>query len=115
MLAAQPRRGVNVHAVRNGAPRGERARRAMLVLLIAVFAGWFTWLIANPAYYVTDFQYLWHGARLWTRGIDPYSMRPGSSAAHLWPLWDRLFYPLPALLVVAPFSLLALRLAQVAF
>lgn len=107
--------GVHVDAARNRKPLGEHAGRAVLVLIVATAAGCFTWLIANPAVYITDFQYLWHGARLWTRGVDPYAARPGVTATLLWPLWDRLFYPLPALMVVAPLAPLALRLAQVAF
>ena len=104
-----------MHAVESRIQLREHAGRATLAILVAAVAGYLTWLLANPAVYVTDFQYLWHGARLWTDGIDPYAMRPSPESKDLWPLWDRLFYPLPALLVVAPFTRMALRVAQVAF
>ena len=42
-------------------------------------------------------------------------MRPRAAFRQPWPLWDRLFYPLPALLIVAPFTVLPLRLAHAAF
>ena len=54
-------------------------------------------------------------ARLWWAGIDPYAMRPRAPFWHLWPLWDRLFYPLPALFIVGPFAAFGARAAQTAF
>ena len=96
-------------------PTGERVGRIALVVAIAVVAGWFTAITAQPKFVTTDFEYLWRGARLWSAGIDPYSMRPRAAWLHLWPLFDRLFYPLPALLVVGPFAAWSLATSQILF
>jgi len=96
-------------------PRGERIGRILLVILIAVVAGYFTAITAQPKFVTTDYEYLWRGARLWSEGIDPYSVRPRAAWLHLWPLFDRLFYPMPALLVVAPFAAWPLATSQVLF
>jgi hypothetical protein len=96
-------------------PRGEQIGRILLVVAIAVVAGWFTAITAQPKFVTTDFEYLWRGARLWSAGIDPYSMQPRAAWLHIWPLFDRLFYPLPALLVVGPFAAWSLATAQILF
>jgi hypothetical protein len=96
-------------------PAGEQVGRILLVVAIAVVAGWFTAITAQPKFVTTDFEYLWRGARLWSVGIDPYSMQPRAAWLHIWPLFDRLFYPLPALLVVGPFAAWPLATAQILF
>jgi hypothetical protein len=96
-------------------PANERVGRVLLVVLIAVVAGWFTAITAQPKFVTTDFEYLWRGVRLWSAGIDPYSMQPRAAWLHLWPLFDRLFYPLPALLVVGPFAAWSLATSQILF
>lgn len=96
-------------------PRGERVGRILLVVLIAAVAGYFTAITAQPKFVTTDYEYLWRGARLWSEGIDPYSVRPRAAWLHLWPLFDRLFYPLPALLVVGPFAAWSLAVSQILF
>jgi hypothetical protein len=96
-------------------PSSEQAGRVLLVALIAIVAGYFTAITAQPKFVTTDFEYLWRGARLWSAGIDPYSMRPRAAWLHLWPLFDRLFYPLPALLVVGPFAAWSLATSQILF
>src|SRR4051812_24410587 len=62
----------------------------------------------------TDFEFYWRALQLWRDGIDPYAMRPGAWPAS-WPLRDRLFYPLPALLIVWPLHALAFRTAAGVF
>src|SRR3569832_1288021 len=94
---------------------GEQIGRVLLVVLIAVVAGYFTAITAQPKFVTTDYEYLWRGARLWSDGIDPYSVRPRAAWLHLWPLFDRLFYPMPALLVVAPFAAWPLAASQILF
>jgi hypothetical protein len=89
--------------------------RLLLVLTIAAVAVRFTWIVADPEYFATDFHYFWYASQAWKTGIDPYAIRPRAEWRHLWPLWDRLFYPLPALLVVAPFVQASLRVGHIAF
>jgi hypothetical protein len=96
-------------------PVGEQIGRLLLVVLIAVVAGYFTAITAQPKFVTTDYEYLWRGARLWSEGVDPYSVRPRAGWLHLWPLFDRLFYPLPALMVVAPFAAWSLATSQIMF
>lgn len=96
-------------------PTGERVGRLMLVLSIALAASYLTWMTAKPTYVTTDYEYLWRGARLWKAGVDPYAVRPRAAWLHVWPLMDRLFYPLSALMVVFPFALLSQGISQVLF
>jgi hypothetical protein len=58
---------------------------------------------------VSDFDAIWTAARALRNGLDPY----GSIVSPPWP-WD-LQYPLPAILVALPFSLLPLETARPAF
>jgi hypothetical protein len=58
--------------------------------------------------YRLDFDLLYHAASHLLRGSNPY---PIATQWYPWPL----FYPLPAVLVAAPFTLLPLELARVAF
>lgn len=97
------------------AQMGERVGRVVLVLLIAMAASYLTWIAANPQFITTDYEYLWRGTRLWMQGVDPFAIRPRAAWLHVWPLMDRLFYPLPALLVVRPFAELPQRASQVLF
>lgn len=69
-------------------------------------------MVTSPPLFPSDFQFFWHAARLWLAGVDPYAMRPNTGG---WPLWDRLFYPLPALVLVLPLAKLPLILAHVLF
>jgi hypothetical protein len=96
-------------------PIGERVGRLALVFTICVIAAWFTWIVANPDMFATDFHYYWYASQAWKSGIDPYSIRPRAAWRPIWPLWDRLFYPLPALLVVSPFVQYTLRAGHIAF
>jgi hypothetical protein len=56
----------------------------------------------------TDFEFWWRAVRLWASGIDPYGMRPDTP---LWPLPDRLYYPMPALIIAWPLHKFGLLLA----
>lgn len=88
------------------------APRFMLVVVVAGAAGWFTWMVTQPPLFPGDFQFFWRAARLWLSGIDPYGLRPHTA---LWPLWDRIFYPLPALILVAPLARASLPVAHAVF
>jgi hypothetical protein len=60
----------------------------------------------------TDFDQLWHAARALLAGRDPYSVvGPGREFEWTWPL----YYPLPAVLLATPFTLLPVALARVVF
>jgi hypothetical protein len=98
-----------------GRARAELVGRVLLVALITVVTARFTSITAQPQFVTTDYEYLWRGARLWSQGIDPYAVRPRAAWLHVWPLFDRLFYPLPALLVVGPFAAWSLATSQVLF
>jgi hypothetical protein len=66
---------------------------------------------ANPEF-VSDFDQIWAGARALWQGKDPYAVvGPGREFAWKWPL----YYPLPALLVVAPLGLLPVLAARAVF
>lgn len=95
--------------------RREVAERLSLSLAVAGAVAAATWFLANPAVRTADYQFYARAARLWWGGVDPYAMRPTPPFAHLWPLWDRLFYPLPALLMVGPFAALPVRLGHTLF
>jgi hypothetical protein len=60
----------------------------------------------------SDFDHIWEGARIvWARG-NPYELiGPGRAFDWPWPL----YYPLPALLVVLPLTLLPLPVARALF
>lgn len=60
----------------------------------------------------SDFAQLWHAARAWLAGIDPYSV-VGPDKAFVWDF--PLLYPMPAVLVAVPFALLPLWLADALF
>lgn len=96
-------------AVADAAPRWFRP---VLVALIAFTVGAFTWHITHPPLWKSDFQFFYLATRLWRNGVDPYAMRPFTPP---WPLWDRLFYPLPALVLMLPVAWLRLDVAHVAF
>jgi hypothetical protein len=85
------------------------------VLSIALACGYFTFITARPDYVTTDYEYLWRAARLWSSGVDPYVVKPRAAWLHLWPLFDPLFYPLPAVLFVGLFAGWALAISQVLF
>ena len=67
--------------------------------------------LKNPEF-VSDFDQVWAGARALWDGRDPYSLiGPGREFAWKWPL----YYPLPALVAVAPLGLLPVIAARALF
>jgi hypothetical protein len=70
--------------------------------------------LADPRLHTADFEFYYRATRLWAQGVDPYTMRPVGFFEQ-WPLWDRLFYPLPALILTGPFALFPARMAQTLF
>jgi hypothetical protein len=66
---------------------------------------------ANPDF-VSDFDQVWAGARALWQGKDPYHV-VGPRGEFLWK-WP-LYYPLPALLIVAPLGLLPVLAARAIF
>jgi hypothetical protein len=60
----------------------------------------------------TDLEFWWRASRLLLHGVDPFLMRPHTS---IWPLPDRLYYPLPALIFMLPLAELSLRIAGALF
>jgi hypothetical protein len=66
---------------------------------------------ANPDF-VSDFDQVWAGARALLQGKDPYQVvGPRGSFVWKWPL----YYPLPALVLVAPLGLLPVLAARAVF
>ena len=89
----------------------QRVRWVLVVIVICAIAA-FTWHITHPPFRESDFQYYYLATRLWSEGVDPYALRPFTP---LWPLRDRLFYPLPALILMAPVAWLRMDVAHVVF
>ena len=82
--------------------------RLAVALLIGVAAGAFTALSLSRAHEPSDFEFWWRAARVLLDGGDPYLRVENTSG---WPLPDRLFYPLPTLLVTVPVAWMPLPLA----
>ena len=87
--------------------------RARLLCALAIGAAaalyTYTFYAHQSPLSVSDFDAIWTAARALGAGQDPYAAVPSPP----WP-WD-LQYPLPAVLVAFPFSLLPLALARPAF
>jgi hypothetical protein len=83
-----------------------------VALAIALTAAVIAWTMAQRPLTTQDFAFYWRGARYWLGGVDPYAMRPYTVA---WPLGDRLFYPLPALLALSPIAWLPQPVAAAIF
>lgn len=60
----------------------------------------------------TDIEFWWRASRLWLHGVDPFLLRPHTA---MWPLPDRLYYPMPALIFMLPLAELSLRIAGALF
>ena len=97
------------------APIAERIGRLLLAASIGVACGYFTFVSARPDFVTTDYEYLWRAARLWSSGVDPYAIKPRAAWLHLWPLFDPLFYPMPAVLFAGLFAGWSLAISQVVF
>jgi len=89
------------------------SRRAAFAAFLAVAVAWYVVAIGrtNPGF-VSDFDQVWAGARALWQGKDPYMVvGPGREFAWKWPL----YYPLPALVAVAPLGLLPVIVARALF
>jgi hypothetical protein len=56
----------------------------------------------------SDFDYWWRAAQRWVGGTNPYTGVPRTPG---WPLEDRFFYPMPAVLAAWPVHALSLPIA----
>lgn len=110
MTATAAHTGVGPTTPPAAPPRGTRARVAVaLALLTGAYA---TARAFHEPAWPTDFDQLWHAAHALLRGEDPYGVvGPGRRFAWDWPL----FYPLPAVLLAAPFTVLPVAVARVVF
>lgn len=97
-------------------PRSAWWLRVAVALVIGLNAALFAMSTIQSPNHVTytDFEFYWRAMQLWRAGIDPYVMQPGVWPAS-WPLRDRLFYPVPALLLVRPMHALTFPLAAGVF
>jgi hypothetical protein len=84
-----------------------RARLAIAVLIAATAAAYSCWSLSR-ARVPSDFEFWWRASRVLLAGGDPYLRIEHTSG---WPLPDRLFYPMPALLVTIPVAWMPLPLA----
>jgi hypothetical protein len=87
--------------------------RAAVALAFALVTGAYATARAlHEPNWPTDFDQLWHAARALLAGSDPYTATgPGRTFQWDWPL----YYPLPAVLFVVPFTFLPVVAARVAF
>lgn len=79
-----------------------------VAIAVSVAVGAFAFVLIRRPHVTQDFEFYWRAVRLWVFGVDPYTVGAGSLE---WPLPDRLFYPLPALLVVWPLHTLSQPIA----
>jgi len=87
--------------------------RAWFALVLAVVCGAYVFAhgLANPDF-TSDFDQVWAGARALWQNKDPYVVvGPGREFGWRWPL----YYPLPALVAVAPLGLLPVLVARATF
>jgi len=91
----------------------DRKIRFLVALAFALLTGAFAAArVLHEPNWPTDFDQLWHAAVALRSGINPYQViGPGREFPWLWPL----YYPLPAVMVAYPFSLLSLTAARIAF
>lgn len=100
-------------------------RRSLLALLIAMIAGGFVWFTHRSMMQESlspDSLALWRGARIVLDGGNPYdvatwhTMPAGDSDPEAWrEAIEPLYYPLPALIVWAPFALGSFLAGSIAF
>src|SRR5687768_5911229 len=90
-----------------------RVARGLFAGLIATLVTAYVVILgrANPEF-VSDFDQVWAGARALWQQKDPYLVvGPGREFPWRWPL----YYPLPALIAVAPVGLLPIVAARALF
>ncbi len=93
------------------APR-YRARLAFALTVGILTAAYVVALAHFNTDFVSDFDQVWAGARFLLQGKDPY-VKVGPRGAFLWK-WP-LYYPVPALLVIAPLTKLSVVWARAIF
>lgn len=82
--------------------------RLALMLGAALFSAYGTWVFrSSPRPSPSDLWVVWQGARDLWHNIDPYTAIGTSQ-----PFPTRLFYPLPALLALLPFSWIPIRVVD---
>jgi len=85
--------------------------RLAIVALVATYAGFLAWPTAGIVG-ASDFSQLWYAAHAQLAGGDPYGV-VGPGRSFDWPF--PLFYPFPAVLLAAPFTILNVATASVLF
>jgi hypothetical protein len=87
--------------------------RVTLALVMAVLTGGYAAARAiHEPEWATDFDQFWFAARALLRGANPYTVvGPGREFQWDWPL----YYPLPAVLFAAPFTVLPVAVGRVLF
>jgi hypothetical protein len=86
-------------------------REISATVAIALLAALFVLLRGTTNPEVSDFDQLWHGARAVMMGANPYEYVGPFGQFR----WDNLYYPLPAVLLASPFTLLPLLAARACF
>lgn len=95
-------------------PVMDRKRRIYAAAAIGLSAAIFFVAMTRETLFdaTTDMEFWWRASRLWLHGVDPFLARPHTA---IWPLPDRLYYPMPALIFMVPFAELSLRIAGAFF
>jgi hypothetical protein len=89
-----------------------RRARALLALAVGALAAAEIWVKTAHSGAVSDFDLVWHAARVLAQGANPYEMiGPERPIYFGWPL----YYPLPAILVVSPLAAVPIHLARSLF
>lgn len=94
------------------ASREAMARRVILTSAVAAVSSFLAWHAQASIVNQTDFTQLWHAARGWLGGRNPYDV-VGPQATFRWPF--PLLYPFTAVLATVPFAWLPLRAASAGF
>jgi hypothetical protein len=91
-------------------PARERWKLAIVIALVS--GAYALWRHARMPAFTSDLDQLWYAARALWHGQNPYlAVGPHASFQWAWPV----FYPLPAILLVVPISVLPIGLARIAF
>lgn len=86
-------------------------RRLLIAIIIGVVSGIMTYTNLSLSYQEAgDFSWALHGAQRLLEGQNPYH-DPALSPGNPYPYSDKLYYPLPALLLALPFTMLPNEIA----
>lgn len=83
-------------------------RRHRIAAAVAIGVASFAFTVIGLSHGISDYRFWWKATRLWLGGVDPYQF---SADVPMWALDDRLFYPLPALILTIPVAWLPMWLA----